>query len=148
MAAKWVKEEKSTYKRRDVAHPHNGIMNIAADLLKGFFILTMTALRRGPSKRCKMNYLDASTHVSPSLPSFLPSRISRQSNLLLDTAKLWHLHSRWVQIEAINMCISVTTCPKTPYSCDSYASSCGIVFYLHYLLYIFLCLWSGMKNEK
>lgn len=76
MAAKWLKEEKSTYKRRDVALSHNDIMNIVAALLKGFFILMMTVLRRSSSKRCKMNYLHASAHVSPTLPSILLPRIS------------------------------------------------------------------------
>lgn len=46
-------------------------MNIAVALWKGFFILTTTVLRRGLSKRCKVNYLDPSAHVSPSQPSIL-----------------------------------------------------------------------------
>lgn len=144
MAAKWIKEEKSTYKIRDVAHPHNDIMNIVADLLKGFFILTMTALRRGPSKRCKMNYLDASTHVSTRLPSFLLSRSFRQSNLTTasrNSCALTFIHSCWAHLKAINMCVGVTICHRTPYSCDLYASSSGIVFHFHYLLYVLICKW-------
>lgn len=50
MAAKSVNGEKFTYKNRDVPLPHNDIMNIAVALLKEFFILMTTLLRRGLSK--------------------------------------------------------------------------------------------------
>lgn len=120
-------------------------MNIVVALWKGFFILMMTVLRRGLSKRCKVNYLDASTHVSPSLSSILPPRIFRQSNQIA-TARhapgVWHSHLWCVHKDtgAINMhlppglCVSVKAWLIAPLSYHPYVSSGGIVFRLHHLL--------------
>ena len=81
VAAKSAKDESSLKKKeRDVALLRSNIMNIVLVLWKGFFILTMTVLRRAPSKTRKVNYLAVSAHVSSSLPSIPPSMNCRQSN--------------------------------------------------------------------